>query len=98
MSGGYIKVINKGAYIARLYVKYTGPDGKRVPYDSGDLTEGVSKSCELPAGSTNITVKAQELAILGQWSDIFIKEYPTVVAKEFELLGTTLDPYYHELK
>ena len=39
MSGGYISVKNGGAYIARFYVKCTGPDGKRVaPYDSGDFT------------------------------------------------------------
>ena len=95
---GHIIVINKGAYIARFFVKYTGPDGKRVNYDSGDFTEGVTKSVELPAGSTYITVKAQELALPGEWSTIFIKEYPTVVRKEFELLGTTLDPYYRELK
>ena len=66
-------------------------------YDSGDFIEGLRKSCELPAGSTYITVKAQELSLPGEWSTIFIKEYPTVVRKEFELLGTTLDPYYREL-
>ena len=99
MSGGYISVENRGAYIARFYVKCTGPDGKRVaPYDSGDFTEGFNKSCEIQPGSTNITVKAQEMVFPGYWSDIFIKEYPTVVSKEFELLGTTLDPYYRELK
>ena len=91
-------VENKGAYIARLFVKYTGLDGKRVNYDSNDFTEGVRKSCDLPAGSTDILVKAMEMAIPGTWSTIFIKEYPTVVSVEFVLLGTTLDPYYRELK
>ena len=95
---GFILVENRGAYIARIFVKYTGPDGKRVNYDSGDFTEGVTKSCELPAGSTYITVKAQEMALPGEWSTIFIKEFPIVVHVEFELLGTTLDPYYRERK
>lgn len=98
MSGGFIIVDNRGAYIARFFVKYTGPDGKRATYDSGDFTAKIKKSCELPAGSTDITVKAQEMAFIGDWSTIFIKEYPTVVRKEFELLGTTLDSYYHELQ
>ena len=95
---GYIIVDNRGAYIARFFVKYTGPDGKRVNYDSGDFTEGVKKSCELPAGSTYITLKIQELALLGEWSTILIEEFPTVVRIEIELLGTALDPYYRKRK
>ena len=82
----------------RFFVKYTGPDGKRVNYNSGDFTEGVKKSCKLPPGSTDTVVKIQEMAFLCDWLTIAIKEYPIMVHKEFELLGTTLDPYYHERK
>ena len=95
MSGGSITVRNSGAYVARFYVKYTDTDGKRVEHDSGDFTVGVNKSIELPPGSIHIVVKAEEMWGFG-WSTIFTKEYPSVVCKEFQLLGTTLDPYYHE--
>ena len=91
-------IIEEHNYIAKFFVKYTGPDGKRVTYDSGDFTEGVKISCELPAGSTYITLKIQELALPGEWSTILIEEFPTVVRIEIELLGTALDPYYRKRK
>lgn len=97
MSGepGTILVRNGGGYVARCYVKYTKSDGKRESHDSGDITVGVNKSFELPVGSTHIEVKAEEMWGFG-WSTIFTKHYSHVVCKEYELLGTTLDPHYHE--
>ena len=94
-TGGSITCQNHGGYVARFYVKYTKPDGQREAKDSGDFSIGVNKVIEIPAGSTEIVVKAEENWAFG-WSNIFLKEYPGVVCKIFELLGTTLDPHYKE--
>ena len=95
MSCGSITVRNGGGYVARFYVKYTGPDGERHQEDSGDFTLGVNKSIELPPGSTLISLKVEEFWGF-VWSTIFVKEFDTCVTKCYEIYGTTLDPHYHE--
>lgn len=94
MPGGVIVVRNCGGYIARFSVTYTHND-HNFTKESGIFTIGINKSIEIPAGSTDILVKAEEMWGLG-WSTIFTKEYSSVVRKKFDLYGTTLHPHYCE--
>ena len=91
---GSITVRNMGGYVAKFYVEFT-VNGQRYTRHSGVFSLGVNKAIELPAGSTDIVVKAEEMWGFG-WSTIFVKNYAYVVTKSFELGGTTLDPSYNE--
>ena len=96
MSRGYISVRNTGGFVARFSVEYTRSSGSRTREDSGNISLGVNKSIELPPGSTDISLKVEEMWGFG-WSTIFDKHYSSVVNKEFQVYGTTLAPCYKEI-
>ena len=93
MAGGSIIMRNDGGYVACFYVKYTKADGTHETKSSGEFTLGVNREIDLPPGSTDIVVKAEENTGF-KWSTIFVKEYSEPVYRYFQLKGTTLDPYY----
>ncbi len=93
--GGSITVRNAGGYVARFSITYT-LGGHRFTKDSGNFTVGVNKSVSIPSGSTDISLKVEEMWGFG-WSTIFTKEYSKPVTECFEVYGTTLQPKYKSI-
>lgn len=94
-AAGTIMVRNSGGYVARFSVSYT-LNGHDFTKDSGDFSLGVNKSVDIPAGSTNVRLKVEEMWGFG-WSTIFTKNFSGPVTQCYKVYGTTLDPKYEEI-
>lgn len=95
-NGGSILVRNTGAYVSRFKVQFNF-QGQIITKDSGNFTSGVSKAIDIPAEAKDIYLKVEEAWFIASWSTIFTKNYHDPVTKEFEIFGTTLNPYWREM-
>lgn len=91
-----ISMKNCGGYVARFSVSFNY-QGAHLKKDSGEFTAGIKKSIEIPAGATNIVIKAEEAWFIASWSTIFHQQHPVPVTKCYELTGTTLSPGWREV-
>ncbi|MBP5385595.1 MAG: hypothetical protein J6Y57_11585 [Lachnospiraceae bacterium] len=94
--GGRITIENRGAYVAKFTLTYT-LNGKRMTDESDSFTAGVTKSIEIPAGSSDIHLCVQEAWFISSWSEIFSKVFETPVSKKYRISGTTLNTSYEEI-
>lgn len=92
---GSISLANDGGYVAQLNVIYI-LDGNPVSASTGDITEGMMKSIDLPDEATKIEAKATEDTGIG-WRTIFDLTFPSVVTNCYKCWGTTLDPSWEQI-
>ena len=93
---GSISIENRGAYVAKFTVSYD-LDGKRITKETDNFTSGVTKSIEIPAGATAISLCAMDAWFIGQWNDIFAKTFEEPVVKKYRVSGTTLNTAFEEI-
>ena len=92
---GYISVYSTGAYVAKFTLDYTF-NGTRMSQESDSITAGVTKTLDIPAGATDITLHVKDAVFFGAWSPIFSKHFDTPVCKKYHIWGTTLDTDWEE--
>lgn len=89
---------NDGAYVARGYVTYY-PRGASDPVTvgSGNFTAGVTRSFTVPAGATDVTLRADAAVFIATWGEIARQTWD--VAPEYIkycLKGTTLNKWWED--
>lgn len=96
---GHYGIKHAGAYIAWFYVSYD-LDGERKSWYSGEYTAGFTRSVDVPAKATNVTVLAREDTGFGNRT---IFQYPASggtprpEVKCWKIGGWTLGPTYSEI-
>ena len=92
---GYISVYSTGVYVAKFTLDYTF-NGVRMSQESDSITAGVTKTLDIPAGATDITLHVKDAVFFGAWSTIFSQHFDTPVCKKYHIWGTTLDTGWEE--
>lgn len=92
---GYINVYNTGAYVAKFTLEYT-VNGVRMTRESDKITAGVTKTLDIPADATDITLHVLDEVFINVWSTIFSQHFDTPVCKSYHVWGTTLITEWEE--
>jgi hypothetical protein len=97
----YISVQNSGGYVASFFVdaQVPGPDGGNLPFhgSSGNYPNGNTKSVQIPAEATDITITIKDERAVNDWHTMHKQRWPDTSTwpdgtVKFELTGTT----FHE--
>ncbi|KAK7602708.1 hypothetical protein V9T40_006682 [Parthenolecanium corni] len=86
--GGFVKVRNKGIYVAIFHVSYT-LNGQTISKSSGTFPVLKSKTIDIPKDATNIKVKAQFYRFFWVKKTIFTDEFQTSGNHCYKVSGTT---------
>ncbi len=95
-SSGWVAIENEGAFVAKFDVSYT-INGQRITEESGYFTTGVTKVIDIPAGATDIVLRAWEEWFIKSWREIFSAHFDGPVCKKYKIYGMNLNPKYEEL-
>ncbi len=95
---GKVKMRNTGGYVARFSVNYN-LDGRRRSASSGNFSAGLNREITIPAGATDINVKAerQVFVLSSTWETTFTKRFSKLEGDVcFRVWGTTLAPRWEQ--
>lgn len=93
----WVKVVNKGAYIARFNLTWDEPNKPNIIWDSGGKTIGFEQRIDLPGNATNIRLKIEAMTglVWDPWGGVINKVLqPNELNRCYRAYGTTLSRHW----